>query len=77
MRDTCKRRKLWSDYKKYRNKTKKMIRVAKRKYFTDSVINSKDTRTIWQQINNKDKSSNGSSPDEIMTNGLLKILPQN
>ena len=71
MRDNCKRRKLWSDYKKYRNKAKHLIRVAKRKYFTDSVINSRDTRAIWQhfrKVNNKDNSSNSSLPDEIIIN---------
>ena len=71
MRDNCKRRKLWSDYKKYRNKAKQLIRVAKRKYFTDSVINSRDTKAIWQhfrKVNNKDSSSNSSLPDEIIIN---------
>ena len=48
-----------------------MIRKAKRKHFSDSVINSKDTRAIWQhfrKINNNDKSSNSNLPDEIIIN---------
>ena len=71
MRDNCKRRKLWSAYKKYRNRAKQLIRVAKRNYFTDSVMNSKDTRTIWQhfrKVNNKNNCSNSNLPDEIMIN---------
>ena len=67
LRDNCKRRNLWSEYKKYPNKVKHLIRVAKRKYFADSVINSKDTKTIWQhfrKVNNKNKCSNNNLPDE-------------
>ena len=43
----------------------------KRKHFSDSVTQSKDTRAIWQQlrkINNNDKSSDSSLPDEIVIN---------
>ena len=71
MRDNCKRRKLWSAYKKYRNRAKQLIRVAKRNYFTDSVMNSKDTRSIWQhfrKVNNKNNCSNSNLPDEITIN---------
>ena len=71
MRDNCKRRKLWSAYKKYRNRAKQLIRIAKRNYFTDSVMNSKDTRTIWQhfrKVNNKNNCSNSNLPDEITIN---------
>ena len=71
MRDNCKRRKLWSAYKKYRNRAKQLIRVAKRNYFTGSVMNSKDTRTIWQhfrKVNNKNNCSNSTLPDEITIN---------
>ena len=66
MRDNCKRRKLWSAYKKYRNRAKQLIRVAKRNYLIDSVMNSKDTRTIWQnfrKVNNKNNCSNSTLPD--------------
>ena len=48
-----------------------MIRKAKRKHFSDSVTQSKDTRAIWQhfrKINNNDKSSDSSLPDEIVIN---------
>ena len=70
-RDNYKRRKSWSEFKKYRNKVKKLIRSAKRKCFTDSVTNSKDTRTIWQhfrKVNNKEACSKASLPDEIVIN---------
>ena len=70
-RDACKQRQSWAEYKKYRNKTKDLIRKAKRKHFSDSVTQSKDTRAIWQhfrKINNNDKSSDSSLPDEIVIN---------
>ena len=66
LRDNCKRRNLWSVNKRYRNKVNHLIRVAKRTYFVDSVINSKDTKTIWQhfrKVNNKTKCSNSNLPD--------------
>ena len=69
--DDSKRRKLWSDYRKYHNKSKDLIRKAKRKHFSDSVINSKDMRAIWQhfrKINNNDKISNSNLPEEIIIN---------
>ena len=69
MRDNCKRRQLWPEYRKYRNKAKQLIRVAKRKLFTDSVMNSKDTKTIWQhfkKVNNKHNCSSKKLPDEII-----------
>ena len=42
LRDKSKRIEQWSDYKRYRNKTKQLIRQAKRNYFS-SCINEK----IW------------------------------
>lgn len=68
-RDMCKRKKLWSEYKKYRNKTKQLIRKAKRKQFSDSVTNSKNTKSIWQhlrKVNNKDNGSDRNLPEEII-----------
>ena len=68
-RDACKRNHLWSEYRKYRNMTKSLIRKAKRKHFSDSVTQSKDTRAMWQhfrKINNKDKSSSSNLPEEII-----------
>ena len=49
-RDTCKRLKMWTDYRKMRNKTKQLIRHAKRKYFSDKVDNAKDTKSIWKHL---------------------------
>ena len=71
MRDHCKRMKKWADYKRYRNKTKDLIRKAKRKHFSESVINSRDTRTIWQHfrtVNNKSNTSNSNLPEELIIN---------
>ena len=68
-RDNFKRRKLWSDYKIFRNKTKDLIRKAKRKHFSNTVIDSKDTKTIWQhfrKVNNKDTKANSGLPEEIV-----------
>ena len=48
-----------------------MNQKAKRKHFSDSVKQSKDTRAIWQhfrKINNNDKSSDSSLSDEIIIN---------
>ena len=41
LRDKYKRLNNWPDFKKYRNKTRNLIRDAKRKHFTDSVETSK------------------------------------
>ena len=49
-RDNCKRLKQWTEYKTYRNKTRQLIRAAKRKYFSESVANSKDTKRIWAHL---------------------------
>ena len=71
LRDNYKRRKIWSEYKKYRNKVKQLIKVAKRKCFSDSVRKSKDTRAIWQhfrKVNNIDNCSKFSVPDEMIIN---------
>ena len=68
-RDNFKRRKLWSDYKIFRNKTRDLIRKAKGKHFSNTVINSKDTKTIWQhfrKVNNKDTKANSGLPEEIV-----------
>ena len=68
-RDNFKHRKLWSDYKIFRNKTKDLIRKANRKHFSITVINSKDTKTIWQhfrKVNNKDTKANSGLPEELV-----------
>ena len=68
-RDNFKQRKLWADYKVFRNKTKDLIRKAKRNHFSDTVTKSKDTKTIWQhfrKVNNKNISSNSGLPEEII-----------
>ena len=50
LRDNSKRRKQWSEYKHYRNKTRDLIRSAKRKYFSESIINTKDSKFIWKHL---------------------------
>ena len=47
-RDHSRQRKLWTE--KRRNKNKALIQKAKRKHFSDTVLNSKDTPTIWQHF---------------------------
>ena len=62
----------WTDYKMYRNKTIQLIRQAKRKYFSDSVKNSKDSKTIWNHlraVNNKKKTTLNNLPRELIMNG--------
>ena len=49
-RDHYKHLKQWPEYKKYRNKTRSLIKKAKRKHFTDAVENCKDTRVIWKHF---------------------------
>ena len=69
LRDTCKRLKQWTEYKKYRNKTRQLIRAAKCKYFSESVANSKDTKHIWahlRTVNGDSKPSGKQLPDELI-----------
>lgn len=69
MRDNCKRKKQWADYKMYRNKTKDLIRKAKRKHFSNSVTNFKDTKTIWKHlrtVNDGPTASTSMLPDELI-----------
>lgn len=69
MRDNCKRKKQWANYKMYRNKTKDLIRKAKRKHFCNSVTNFKDTKTIWKHlrtVNGGPTASTSMLPDELI-----------
>lgn len=72
LRDINKRLKNWATYKQYRNKTKDLIRRAKKEHFSKSVSDLKDTKTIWKQLRN---ATNGSSspqnilPDELIVDG--------
>ena len=71
LRDKCKRLKQWSDYKRNRNKTKQLIRQAKRNYFSNCINNSKDTRSIWKHLRNVNSGSNSDSsnlPEELVIN---------
>ena len=71
-RDKCKRLKQWTDYKYYRNKTRNLIRKAKRQHFTSSVENLKDTSTIWRHLRlvNKGSTTTGKPlPDELLIDG--------
>ena len=71
LRDNSKLLKNWADYKRYRNKTKLLIRQAKRKHFTESVKNLKDSKTIWKHlrtVNSKSNASRNSLPEELIIN---------
>ena len=67
-RDNSKRLKQWTEYRIYRNKTKQLIRAAKRKYFTESIPKSKDTKHIWAHlptVNSDTKASSKHLPQEL------------
>ena len=57
-RDTSKRLKQWDNYRKFRNKTRLMIRHAKRKYFSDTADNCKDTKAIWKHLRSVNTGTN-------------------
>ncbi|MCG8113294.1 MAG: reverse transcriptase family protein, partial [Candidatus Thiodiazotropha taylori] len=69
LRDNCKRQNQWAEYKKYRNKIKQLIRNAKRNFFTNSVINNQDSKTIWKHLREVKNGTNPSSsqlPEELI-----------
>ena len=57
-RDTSKRLKQWGDYRKFRNKTRQLIRHAKRKYLSDTVDNCIDTKAIWKHLRSVNTGTN-------------------
>ena len=72
-RDRCKRLKHWTEYKHYRNKTKNLIRNAKRQHFTKSNENFNDTSTLWKHlraVNNGSTSSGKTLLDELIIEGV-------
>ena len=69
LRDNCKRKKQWTEYEKYRNKTRQLIRASKRKHFSESISKSKDTKHIWanlRTLNGDSKASNNRLPEELI-----------
>ena len=62
----------WPEYKKYRNKTKNLIRNSKRNYFADcKIFKKKNTSCIWKHLSavNKDSTSIANNmPDELIIN---------
>ena len=57
--------------KRYRNKTRQLIRTAKRKYFSDSISNSKDSKFIWRHLRSVSDNitvSSSNLPDELIIN---------
>ena len=69
LRDNCKRKKQWTEYKMYRNKTRQLIRASKRKHFSESISKSKDTKHIWahlRTLNGDSKASNNRLPEELI-----------
>ena len=72
LRDISKRHGNWPEYKKYRNKTKTLIRQAKKHHFSEAVTNLKDTKSIWKHLrtaNKKTSACDNSLPDELKING--------
>ena len=68
-RDTSKRLKRWDDNRKFRNKTRQLIKQAKRKYFSESVNNCKDTKVILKPLRTVTTGSKSSNlPSEIIVN---------
>ena len=70
-RDTSKCLKRCDDYRNFRNKTRQLIKQAKRKYFSESANNCKDTKVIWKHqhtVTNGSKSSTFNLPSEIIIN---------
>ena len=68
-RDKFKFQRNWPEYKRLRNKTSKLIKNAKRKHFTDSIENFKDTRTIWKHlrtVNAPSSSTSNNLPSELI-----------
>ncbi|MCG7875530.1 MAG: reverse transcriptase family protein [Candidatus Thiodiazotropha endolucinida] len=71
-RDRCKRQKRWTEYKFYRNRTRNLIRKAKRQHFKNSIENLRDTRGIWRHlkdVHNGNTSSGQILPDELTIDG--------
>lgn len=71
-RDNARKVNQWTEYKRYRNKIRQLIRLAKRKYFSDSINNSKDSKAIWNHlrtVNNKKQTSFNNLPSELTING--------
>ena len=72
LRDISKRHGNWPDYKKYRNKTKTLIRQAKKHHFSEAVTNLKDTKSKWKHLrtaNKKTGACDNALPDELEING--------
>ena len=66
--DNCKRLKQWADFKTYRNKTRQLFRVAKRKYFSESISISRDRKHIWahlRTVNGDLKASSKHLPENL------------
>ena len=69
LRDNCKRKKQWTEYKKYGNKTRQLIRASKHKHFSESISKSKDTKHIWahlRTLNGDSKASNNRLPEGLI-----------
>ena len=71
LRDHYKRSKNCSKFKEYCNKTRNLIRAAKKAHFSEPIASQKDTRKIWKHfrsLNNKTNSAQNTLPDEILIN---------
>ena len=70
LRDKSKRLKQWESYRKYRNKTKQLIKQSKSNFFTNCIDNSRDTKSIWQHLRNVNGGTSTSKklPEELVIN---------
>ena len=76
LRDLNKRKQNWVEYKRYRNLTKNLIKRAKRKCFSESVTDHKDTRAIWQHIRSaksNTKETRSALPEALSFDNQLEI----
>ena len=80
IRDKSKRLKQWNDYKRYSNKSKQLIRQAKREYFSNCIGNSKDSKDIWKHLRNVNNGTNAASstlPEELIIENERISDPEN
>ena len=65
LRDTYHKNKDWENYKIWRNKTTAMIKTSKQNYFTEAIIQNKDTKTLWKYIHELNPKDNIGFPTQL------------
>ncbi len=71
LRDHYKRVEDWDNYRKFRNKTKKLISTSKRNFFTDAINKEKDTSFLWKHLRsvNNSRRKQNQIPEELVFDG--------